>query len=67
MNEPPLPIGLYSVVSVIDLKIKRHRKHWRTVKAMAWDPNDEDFKEFVRNFSEGTMEFLRKILEGRSK
>lgn len=45
MNEPPLPIGLYSVVSVIDLKIKRD-KHWRTVRAMAWKP--EELAEFLR-------------------
>jgi len=44
--EVPIPIGLYSVLSVIDLKIKRSGKPWRTVRAMAWRP--EELAEFLR-------------------
>ena len=53
MNEPsklgseiPVPIGLYSVLSVTDLRIKRSGKPWRTVRAMAWRP--EELAEFLR-------------------
>ena len=44
--EIPLPIGLYSVLSVTDLRIKRTNKPWRTVRAMAWRP--EELAEFLR-------------------
>ena len=44
--EVPVPIGLYSVLSVTDLRIKRSGKPWRTVKAMAWRP--EELAEFLR-------------------
>ena len=52
--EVPIPIGLYSVLSVIDLKIKRSGKPWRTVRAMAWRPEE-------------LAEFLRKMLERRER
>jgi len=45
-NETPLPIGLYSVLSVTDLRIKQDGKPWRTVRAMAWRP--EELAEFLR-------------------
>ena len=45
-EEVPLPIGLYSILSVVDLRIKGVRKPWRTVKAMAWRP--EELAEFLR-------------------
>ena len=44
--ETPIPIGMYSVVSVVDLRIKRSGKPWRTVRAMAWRP--EELAEFLR-------------------
>jgi hypothetical protein len=44
--ETPVPIGLYSVLSVTDLRIKRTNKPWRTVRAMAWRP--EELAEFLR-------------------
>ena len=56
--EIPIPIRLYSVLSVTDLRIKRARNPWRTVRAMAWDPSDDDFKQFVKNFSEGMLQML---------
>jgi len=43
--EVPIPIGLYSVLSVTDLRIKRSGKPWRTVRAMAWRP--EELAEFL--------------------
>ena len=58
--EAPIPIGLYSVLSVTDLRIKRYGKPWRTVRAMAWNPNNDDFKQFVQNFSEGMLQMLGK-------
>jgi hypothetical protein len=45
-NQTPIPIGLYSVLSVTNLRIKRSGKPWRTVKAMAWRP--EELAEFLR-------------------
>ena len=53
-SETPVPIGLYSVLSVTDLRIKRARKPWRTVRAMAWRPEE-------------LAEFLRQMLERRQK
>ena len=47
--EAPVPIGLYSVLSVTDLRIKLARKPWRTVRAMAWRP--EELAEFLRQMS----------------
>jgi hypothetical protein len=44
--EIPIPIGLYSVLAVTDLRIKRSGKPWRTVRAMAWRP--EELAEFLR-------------------
>ena len=44
--EVPVPIGLYSVLSVTDLRIKRSDKPWLTVRAMAWRP--EELAEFLR-------------------
>ena len=44
--EVPIPIGLYSVLSVTDLRIKRASKPWRTVRAMVWRP--EELAEFLR-------------------
>jgi hypothetical protein len=44
--EVPVPIGLYSVLSVTDLRIKRSDKPWQTVRAMAWLP--EELAEFLR-------------------
>ena len=45
--EIPIPIGLYSLLSVTDLRIKRTNKPWRTVRAMAW--RTEELAEFLRN------------------
>lgn len=53
-SETPVPIGLYSVLSVIDLRIKQTGQPWRTVRAMAWRPEE-------------LREFLRKMLERRPK
>ena len=44
--ETPVPIGLYRVLSITDLRIKRTNKPWRTVRAMAWRP--EELAEFLR-------------------
>jgi hypothetical protein len=46
-NITGIPIGLYSVLSIVDLRIKRAGKPWRTVRAMAWRP--EELTEFLRN------------------
>jgi len=45
-DEIPVPIGLYSLLSVTDLRIKRSGEPWRTVRAMAWRP--EELAEFLR-------------------
>ena len=52
--EIPIPIGLYSVLAVTDLRIKRSGKPWRTVRAMAWRPEE-------------LAELLRKMLERRER
>ena len=49
--EVPVPIGLYSVLSVTDLRLKRSDKPWRTVRAMAWRP--EELAEFFRQMLAG--------------
>ncbi|HLE04200.1 MAG TPA: hypothetical protein VI729_06255 [Anaerolineales bacterium] len=49
--EVPIPIGLYSVLSVTDLRIKRASKPWRTVRAMVWRP--EELAEFFRQMLAG--------------
>jgi hypothetical protein len=46
-SEVPVPIGLISILAITDLRIKRSGKPWRTVRAMAWRP--EELAEFLRN------------------
>ena len=45
-DEIPVPIGLYSLLAVTDLRIKRSGEPWLTVRAMAWRP--EELAEFLR-------------------